>query len=214
MPASEADKQLVAQIRSGDQPAWQDLINRFEGRLLAFVDSRLRNRAASEDVVQEAFMGFLISLPNYDTRTPLETWLFSITAHKLTDYMRREGRRPTIPLIVTTDSGTSSSPDLRGKARGASTMMRSQERKGDEEKVIAECLDELVAKWRKNGEYERLKCIELLLVLGWANKLVAQRLDISEQAVANHKHYAVAKLKDAAARAQLQKSSLSAFGID
>ena len=73
MPADEGDRLLVAQIRQGDADAWKEFIARFEGRLLAFVDSRLRNRAQSEDVVQETFLGFLTSLPNYRETTPLES---------------------------------------------------------------------------------------------------------------------------------------------
>src|SRR3546814_2039607 len=60
-----------------------ELIAQYEGRLLSFVESRLRRRDASEDVVQETFIGFLTSLPNYDTRRSLESWLFTIAAHKL-----------------------------------------------------------------------------------------------------------------------------------
>ena len=44
--------------------------------------------------MQETFVGFLTSLPNYDPARPLEGYLFSIAAHKLTDVMRRQGRRP------------------------------------------------------------------------------------------------------------------------
>ena len=212
MPASEADKELVKRIRGGDQSAWQEFIAQFEGRLLAFVDSRLRNRAASEDVVQEAFMGFLISLPNYEDRTPLESYLFSITAHKLTDHMRREGRRPTIPLL-TTDSG-SGTYEVKGNARPASALARSQERRGGEANVIEDCLRDLVARWKKSGEYERLKCVELIFVLGWPNKNVAKRLGITEQAVANHKFFVVSKLKEAATRASLQPGVLSDFRLE
>ncbi|MGI9472746.1 MAG: RNA polymerase sigma factor, partial [Rubripirellula sp.] len=71
----EADAYLVQRIRDGDPDAWQTLIDRYEGRLMAYTDSRIRNRATSEDIVQEAFVGFLISLPNYDEKTAVETWL-------------------------------------------------------------------------------------------------------------------------------------------
>src|SRR5689334_23522290 len=103
-PSNESDLLLVQRIRAGEAEAWNELIARFEGRLLAFVETRLRHRAASEDVVQETFIGFLTSLPNYDSARPLESYLFSIAAHKLTDHLRREGRRPTLPLAGNSSS--------------------------------------------------------------------------------------------------------------
>ena len=62
--ASQADSLLIDRIRGGDSDAWSELIARYEGRLLAFVESRLGRRAVSEDIVQEAFVGFLNSLPS------------------------------------------------------------------------------------------------------------------------------------------------------
>ena len=73
---SAIDQALVKRIRDGDAEAWNDLIKRYEGRLLAFVNSRLSNRSASDDIVQEAFIGFLNSLPNFDGRRSLESYLF------------------------------------------------------------------------------------------------------------------------------------------
>ena len=64
--SSEADRLLIQQIRQGDSRAWENLIGRYEGRLLAFVERRLHDRATSEDVVQETFIGFLNSLPHFD----------------------------------------------------------------------------------------------------------------------------------------------------
>mgnify|MGYP002030134421 CR=1 FL=1 len=58
----EADRFLIERIRDGDSEAWQNLIDRYEGRLMAFTNSRIRNRASSEDIVQEAFVGFLLAL--------------------------------------------------------------------------------------------------------------------------------------------------------
>ena len=186
------------------------LIARYEGRLLAFVDSRLRNRSASEDIVQDTFLGFLVSLPNYDAATPLESYLFSIAAHKLTDVLRRNGRRPTIPLLVEDSQGRFTEP--AGSDRRASSLAQSRERRGTEEQILAEALRSLIASWKANGELERLQCIELLFVLGWSNKSVAERLGLSEQAVANHKHFAVTKLKEAAKKARLPTSTRQSSG--
>ncbi|MCA9241689.1 MAG: sigma-70 family RNA polymerase sigma factor [Planctomycetales bacterium] len=197
------DALLIEQIRLGKPDAWNRLIADYEGRLLAFVDSRLRRRAASEDVVQETFVGFLTSLPNYDARRPLEGYLFSIAAHKLTDYLRREGRRPALPLS-STDGSDGGAWDLPGSYRGASSIARSGERRGIEAEALAEALAEQFDHWRDKGDWEKLKVMELLFTQGWGNKQVAEQLGLSEQQVANFKHDFLARL-----RAQVRKAQLN-----
>ncbi len=191
---NEIDRALIRRIRGGDTDAWNDLIGRYEGRLLAFVDSRLSNRSASEDIVQEAFIGFLNSLPNYDGNRSLESYLFSICAYKLTDHLRREGRRPAIPLSTGTDA-SSAQWQLQGKARPASSIARSGERKRIEELAIAEAISEMIGKWQSKGDFLKLKCIELLIVKGVANKSAASMLSITEQQVANFKFDFISRLR-------------------
>jgi RNA polymerase sigma-70 factor, ECF subfamily len=185
---------LIDRVRDGDAEAWNELIARFEGRLLAFVDSRVRNRAAAEDVVQETFIGFLTSLPNFDGRRPLEAYLFSIAAHKLTDHLRREGRRPSLPLVVSRDDTSASEP--AGSARPASSIARSGERRHIEETALVEAVRRQVDHVRERAQWDRLACIELLLVRGWANKDAAAKLGVSEQTAANYKFEFLAKLRD------------------
>ncbi len=209
----DSDRLVVQRVREGERGAWQEVIDRYEGRLLAFVESRIGNRAASEDVVQETFVGFLVSLPNYDDRTPLESWLFSIAAHKLTDHLRREGRRPTIPLVFGSEEG-SSRREPPGRARPASTLARSRERRSVEGQVLGDALQALVDGWKADGEWERLQTVELLFVRGLPNKAVAEQLGISQQAVANHKHFVVGKLKEAAARARMPDFDARSLGLD
>lgn len=189
---SDFDRLLIERVRRAEPTAWTELIERFEGRLLAFVDSRLRNRSASEDVVQETFIGFLTSLPNYDGGRPLESYLFSIAAHKLTDHLRREGRRPTIPLAPASSSGDR---DLPGSARAASSIFQSSERRQLEEDAIVEALTDQIDRWRRRGDWDKIQCAELLFVRGIANKEAAVQLGISEQVVANYKFEFLARLK-------------------
>lgn len=192
---SESDGLLISRIRSGEDDAWQELIARFEGRLLAFVETRLRHRAASEDVVQETFIGFLTSLPNYDTARSLESYLFSIAAHKLTDHLRREGRRPTLPLAGATSS--QDEWDLPGSQRPASSIARSGERRGLEETALVQAIVQMLTHWRTRGDWDKIQCAELLFVRGIANKDAAAKLGVSEQTVANYKFDFLAKLRAA-----------------
>ncbi|MEO6811069.1 MAG: sigma-70 family RNA polymerase sigma factor, partial [Isosphaeraceae bacterium] len=179
---------------------------RYEGRLLAFIDSRLHDRAASEDAVQETFIGFLTSLPHYDEGRDLEAYLFSIAAHKLTDYLRKQGRRP-IDQFGSDDHGRPLD-EVPGGARAASSIARSDERQRAEERHLAEALGFLVREWIAKGDFDRLRCLELLIVGGWANKDAAKQLGLTEQAVASYKFQTIARLKDMARRAGLSIEEL------
>ena len=141
-------------------------------------------------------------MPNYDGKRPLESYLFSICAYKLTDHLRREGRRPALPFSVRDDSQTPwepASPD-----RAASSIARSVERRDLEEKSLVEALQHQVDRLRDRGDWIKLQCIELLFVGGWANKDVATELGLSEQQVANFKFDFLASL-----RKQIRKQGLS-----
>ncbi len=207
MATTDAESLLIRQVRSGDAPAWRQLIERYEGRLIAFVDSRLRDRAASEDVVQETFVGFLTSLPHYDEKRDLEAYLFSIAAHKLTDHLRKQGRRP-IDQFGSDDHGRPLD-EVPGGGRAASSIARSDERRKAEERLLNDAMGTLVREWLSRGDYDRLKCLELLIVKGQANKDVAKYLGLTEQAVASYKFQTIGRLKEMARRAGL---NLEQFG--
>src|SRR5215813_9010041 len=143
---SEGDRLLVQQIRQGDARAWETLIARYEGRLLAFVDRRLHDRAASEDVVQETFVGFLNSLPNFDDRRELQTYLFTIASHKLTDHLRRVGRHP---LHHVSDSNSDLLEQQFDRQLSASSRARHDERQALESAAIVRCLGQILHEWRE-----------------------------------------------------------------
>ena len=89
METAGADEFLIERVRDGDQHAWRQLIERYEGRLLAFARARTARFADAEDLVQETFIGFARSLGHYDPRRSLETYLFTILRYKLYDQLRR-----------------------------------------------------------------------------------------------------------------------------
>ena len=190
---SDVDKLLIQQIRQGDQRAWKQLIDRYEGRLLAFAIRRLRDRATAEDVVQESFIGFTNSLHNYDDNRELQTYLFTIAAYKITDQLRKMSRRPL-------QTGEAAEERLLeeedAKQRRASSVARSRERKEHESTAISRALRELIDQIKEKEDYLRLEVLELLFVKGKANRDVAKLLAISEQLVANYRFAAVKKIAE------------------
>lgn len=191
--ASDSDRLLIQQIRDGDPRAWETLISRYEGRLIAYVQRRLRDRSASEDVVQETFVGFLNSLPNFDDRRELQTYLFTIASHKLTDHLRKSGRSPLRSLA---EGGEDLLDQQHDTGPTASSRARSDERKELEHEALKRCLGQLIRQWQDKGDWARLKVMELLWVKGWANRDVAAELGVSEQQVANYRFAAVKKLSE------------------
>jgi RNA polymerase sigma-70 factor (ECF subfamily) len=191
--SSESERLLVQQIRQGDSRAWEHLIGHYEGRLLAFVNRRLHDHAASEDVVQETFLGFLNSLPNYDDRRELQTYLFTIASHKLTDHLRKTGRHPL--QLVSEGPGDLLHLKL-DQHKGASSIARGQEQRQLESEAIARALSQLLEQWRDQGEFVRMKVLELLFVKGMANRDVAAFLQVSEQHVANVRFAAVKRVSE------------------
>src|SRR5437879_1442433 len=158
--SSENDRLLIGQIRQGDTRAWDHLIASYEGRLLAFVQRRLHDRAASEDVVQETFIGLLTSLPNFDDKRELQTYLFTIASYKLIDYLRRQGRHPLHNIV-----GEGSDNPVYQKVDpqlAVSSAARGQERRQLESDALVQCLGRLLKGWQEQGDFLRLKVLELL----------------------------------------------------
>ena len=201
--SNQIDTLLIERIREGESDAWNDLIARFEGRLLAFVRGRVKSLQAAEDVVQETFIGLLTSMPNFDARRSLESYLFSIAAHKLTDLLRREGRRPTVPLTPGSQRKSVWEPSV--DVRAPSSIARSSERRHIEESALLAGMRCQINRWQKKGDWQRIHCLELLMVRGQANKDVASQLGISEQTVANHKFQFLASLRGAVKKQELSE---------
>jgi len=189
----QSEQVFIERIRAKDPVAWEQLIATYEGRLLAFLEPRVEDRATAEDLVQETFTGFLRSLPHFDDSRSLEKWLFAIAANKLKDHLRRDRRLQS--LMVSSEEHESSQIPLPAKARGPSTILDSRERRTKRETLLVTILGEELNRLRQNAEWTRLACLELLFVGGFRNKEAAEILGISEQQVANWKHDFQSRLK-------------------
>ena len=198
---TESDRLLVQRIRANDTGSWDELFRRYHGRLSAYVRRRLKDHASVEDVVQNTFVGFLNSLPNYDDKRDLQTWLFTIASHKVTDQLRKNGRRPYQTGSEADEEMLDRSPDSR--QRPPSADARSAERIGMEEDALARGLKGLVREWQAAGDYGPVMVLELLFVKGWGNKDVAARVKVSEQQVANIKFQAKKRLHETMRAADL-----------
>jgi len=92
-PAPTSDESaLVERLRAGDRAAFANLIDRHGGALLRLARSFLKNDAVAEEVVQDTWLAALDGLDDFEARSSLRTWLFTILANKARNRAVREGR--------------------------------------------------------------------------------------------------------------------------
>lgn len=98
LPRSATDEQLLLAHRNGDPDAIAELIKRYERELFHFLVRFTGDRAAAEDIFQEAFLQVHQSSHQFDTSRRFKPWLFTIAANKARDYLRSASRRSAAPL--------------------------------------------------------------------------------------------------------------------
>jgi RNA polymerase sigma factor (sigma-70 family) len=189
---SEADQYLLTRVRQHDAQAWEQLVARYQGRLCAFARARAPSGSDAEDLVQEAFLQFLLGLSRFRGEASIETFLFTILRRRLADELRRGGA--TVGTLGNDDSSTSASriaaPDLT-----ASTYAATGEEMRLRREALGSAIEGLTDDLKAQRNLRDLKVIELLLFAQQRNKDVALALGLGEQHVAVVKHRFIAQLR-------------------
>lgn len=92
----------------------ESIWNEVASQLRSFIRSRVRDHAAAEDILQEAFLKIHQKLPTVRASERLEAWVWRITRNAIADHFRR--LRPSEPLpdgIVQASETPLDPPDLR-----------------------------------------------------------------------------------------------------
>ena len=102
--ASADDLYLIEQLRSGNEAAFEALIDRYATAMLRLAMVYVRAWAVAEEVVQETWLAVLESLGRFEGRSSLKTWMFRILTNCAKTRARREGR--SIPFSSLADIDT------------------------------------------------------------------------------------------------------------
>jgi RNA polymerase sigma-70 factor (ECF subfamily) len=86
------DAVLVARLRAGDERAFEALVKRHYGTMLAVARSHVSSRSVAEEVVQEAWLGVLKGLDRFEGRSSLSTWILRIVVNIAKTRGTREAR--------------------------------------------------------------------------------------------------------------------------
>jgi RNA polymerase sigma-70 factor (ECF subfamily) len=101
------DAELVQRLRAGDERAFAELVDAYDGRLRRLARTFVRTDAAADDVVQETWLAVLRGIDRFEGRSSLRTWLFRILVNRARTRAVREARTlPFSSLGPDTEDGT------------------------------------------------------------------------------------------------------------
>jgi RNA polymerase sigma-70 factor (ECF subfamily) len=89
------DEVLVERLRSGDQRAFGEIYERYFTRIYHFVARRLRNRADTEETVQEVFVNVFASIDSFRGEAPFGAWMFGLTRRTVASRFKKR-----VPSLV------------------------------------------------------------------------------------------------------------------
>lgn len=85
---------LVAQLRAGDEKAFEQVVRAYGGRLLAVARRIVGTEEDARDVVQDGFMNAFKSFKNFEGNAKLSTWLHRIVVNAALMKLRTRKRKP------------------------------------------------------------------------------------------------------------------------
>jgi len=77
----EAERELIRRAKEGDEKAFAELVRRHEQMLYGFAFKVCRNRDAAEETLQDTFVNVYRKLKQFDGKSKLSTWMYSIVTN-------------------------------------------------------------------------------------------------------------------------------------
>lgn len=175
------DEMLVAQFKSGNQKAFDELMKRYERKIFGYLLRSVRNYEDAEELTLEVFFKAYRALASWEPKAKFTTWLYTIASNLSIDYHRAKARQPVYIFedeeaietkLVASDISSNPEKQLEDKERG---------------RLIREAVDELSAKQKTVFMLARYEGMQI--------KEVAETLGMAEGTVKIHLHRAIKKLQ-------------------
>ncbi len=115
VPLKDAeDATLVAYAKSGDYPAFEELVKRYRNDVFGLAYHYLRDREEAWDISQEVFIKAHRAIPKFRGDASFKTWILRITANRCKDFFKKR-RLKTVsldePMHVQQYKASTASPD-------------------------------------------------------------------------------------------------------
>lgn len=93
---NKTDEEVVLYIQSKDQEVYFVIVERYQVKLLRYVNSIVRNEPKAVDIVQETFIKAFINLRSFDTKKKFSSWIYRIAHNEAINAIKKNKKE--IPL--------------------------------------------------------------------------------------------------------------------
>lgn len=165
------DASLARRVQAGDEPAFRELVERYQSGIFRVIYGILHNRADAEEIAQEVFAKVYFSIRTFGCRSSLFTWIYRIAVNECCAYLRK--RRVT--LVYEGDSGGGPVPDLQSAADERPTADRAAAQRDFVNKLLVRMPkeDRVLLLWK---EVEGFSVVQLAEMTGLNENTVKVRL--------------------------------------
>lgn len=98
-----------------ENPSFEDVARTLSGPLQRYLERMVGNRATADDLLQETLMRIARGLPNFEGRSSVKTWAFTIATRVATDYFRSPETRAQIVDVDRVPEISASDADVEGR---------------------------------------------------------------------------------------------------
>jgi RNA polymerase sigma-70 factor, ECF subfamily len=183
--SNENERQMLAQLRAGNEDAFEQMVQRYGGRMLATARRFLHNECDAQDAVQEAFASAFRALDKFNGDAMLSTWLHRIVVNAALVQLRskrRRGEHPIEELLPRFDQDGEWIDDQVTWTDATETILERH----DSREMVRRCIERLPENYRSVlllRDIEELDTDEAALSLSITTNTVKVRLHRARQAL-------------------------------
>ena len=174
----DPDTRLMISVRDEEPGAFEELVGRYQARLVALMHHLVGNADEAEDLAQEVFFRVYRSRKKYRARAKFSTWLFTIANNLALNALRSRRRRPTVPLPLQ-DSGPLGPRPAEQLVRDKSKQPAQHMQQAELAEMVRRALDTLNERQRMAvllNKFEEMNYLEIAEVMGLTTKGVKSLL--------------------------------------
>ena len=174
----DPDTRLMMRVRDEEAGAFEELVERYQARLVALMHHLVGSADEAEDLAQEVFFRVYRSRKKYRARAKFSTWLFTIANNLALNALRARQRRPAIPLQLR-DSGPLGPRPAEQLARDKANQPVQHMQQAELAEVVRRALDQLNERQRMAvllNKFEEMNYLEIAEIMGLTTKGVKSLL--------------------------------------